>query len=185
MSYDTAWNGGGWTTTGPGTINTPAIPSSLNYGNSFTATSIAGSPTGYAFYDDYIFTVSAAGANSITTTIDLGTLQVSNLQERLFNYSGNPTPTIGVPVGGVINAWTSPIGSIGTVAVLPTTILTSGTYVLQIRGNVTGAGGGSYAGTLNIESVASTVPVPAAFWMLGSGLMAVAGAARRTRRKTA
>ena len=177
LSYETTSTG----TTGPGTINSPLVPSSLNYGNSFTAstTVIPSSPSpGWGFYDDYLFTISGATANAISTTIDLGSvLQISNLQQRLFNYSGNTTPTLGVPVGGVIDAWTSPIGSYGTVTVLPTTVLAPGTYVLQTRGNVTGSSGGSYAGTLNLTAV----PVPAAAWLLGSGLIGLAGIARKRK----
>lgn len=172
LSYETTNVG----TTGPGTINNPVVPGSLTYGNSFTA------PTtpfpSYGFYDDYIFTIPGVTANAISTTIDLSTLlQISNLQQRLYNYATNPGITIGAPVGGAIDAWTSPVGSFGTVAILPTTVLTPGTYVLQTRGNVTGTFGGSYAGTLNLTAV----PAPAAAWLLGSGLIALAGVARKRK----
>lgn len=181
LNYSTTYNGTSIVTTGPGGTNTPIIPSSLSYGNSFTAPtiSIPGSPApGYGFYDDYLFTISGATANSVSTTIDLGSvLQISNLQERLYNASGNSVPTLGTPVGGAIDAWTSPIGMIGTVAVLPTTVLNPGTYVLEIRGNVTGSSGGSYAGTLNVTAV----PLPAAAWLLGSGLVGLAGVARKRK----
>ncbi|MGO9445300.1 MAG: FxDxF family PEP-CTERM protein [Thiobacillaceae bacterium] len=183
LSYDTAWDGSEWVTSGPGTINAPTVPSSLTYGNSFSAPSVVlpnPSPTGWAFYDDYIFTVTPSSGNSITTTIDLGNLQVSNLGERLFSYSGSGIPTTGVPAGGAIVAWQYPIGDVGTVTVLPATTLAPGTYVLQIDGNVTGPSGGSYAGTLNLDAV----PEPASAWMLGFGLMAVATAVRLGRRST-
>lgn len=178
MGYETTYNGSTLVTTGPGTINTPLNPSSNDYGNSFTGPTlvIPSSPSpGYGFYDDYIFTISGATANSISTTIDLSSmLQITNFQERLFNYSGNPSPTLGSPVGGAIDAWVTPIG-IGTVAVLPTTVLAPGTYVLQMRGNVTGTNGGSYAGTLNVVPV----PLPAAAWLFGSGLLGLGAFARR------
>jgi len=181
MSYETTYNGSTLVTTGPGTINTPANPSSSNYGNSFTGPTlvIPSSPSpGYGFYDDYIFTISGAIANSISTTIDLGSLlQITNFQERLFNYTGNPSPTLGSPVGGSIDAWTSPIGSFGTVAVLSNTVLAPGTYVLQMRGDVTGTSGGSYAGPLHI----APVPLPAAAWLFGSGLLGLGAIARRRK----
>jgi hypothetical protein len=172
LSYEELSTG----TTGLGTINTPGIPSSSTYGNSFTAPTVTIPTTAYGFYDDYLFSISGATANSITTTIDLDTLQISNLQERLYNSSGNLVlPVLGAPVGGAIDAWISPIGTSGTVAVLPTTVLSAGTYVLEIRGNVTGSSGGSYAGTLNIVPV----PLPAALPMMLAGLGLLGRVARR------
>jgi hypothetical protein len=172
LSHSTTSSG----TIGPGTINVPANPSSSNYGNSF------GGPTTpfvgvYGFFDDYIFTIPGATANSISTTIDLGSLlQITNFQERLYDYGTNPGITTGAPIGGAIDAWVTPIG-IGTVAVLPTTVLVPGTYVLQMRGTVTGLGGGSYAGTLNLVPV----PLPAALPMMLAGLGLLGGVARRRR----
>lgn len=173
LSYSTTASG----TTGPGTINTPVNPTSDTYGHTFTGPTTAFSGV-YGFFDDYIFTITGATANSISTTIDLGTmLQITNFQERLYNYSTNPGITTGPAIGGSIDAWTSPIGTVGTVAVLPTTLLAPGTYVLQMRGNVTGTFGGSYAGTMNF----APVPLPAAVWLFGSGLLGLGGLARRRK----
>jgi hypothetical protein len=175
LSHSTTSSG----TTGPGTINIPANPSSSNYGNSFSGPTTPFSGV-YGFFDDYIFTISGATANSLSTTIDLGSLlQITNFQERLYNYSTNPGITTGPAVGGSIDAWTSPIGTFGTVAVLPTTILAPGTYVLQMRGTVTGTFGGSYAGTLNL----APVPLPAAVWLFGSGLLGLGSLVRRRKQK--
>lgn len=178
LSYSTTNNGTSDVTTGSGFTNGPGVPSSSTIGNSFYGPTLAlnGAPS-YGFYDDFIFTITGSTVNSISTTIDLGTLQISNFQERLYNVAGNTVPTFGAPVGGAIDAWTSPIGSSGIVAVLPATNLVAGTYVLEIRGNVTGANGGSYAGTLNIVPV----PLPAAVWLLGSGLLGFGTMARRKR----
>lgn len=176
LSYDTIYNGSSVVTTGPGTINTPTVSGSSHYGNTFTLPTLVIPGTSYGFYDDYVFTIGGATANSVSTTIDLGNmLQITNLQQRLYNASGNSVPTPGIPVGGVINALTSPIGTFGSVAVLPTIMLAPGTYVLEIRGNVTGSAGGSYAGTMNLTAV----PVPAAAWLLGSGLLGLVSVARR------
>lgn len=179
LSYSTTNNGTSDVTVGSGFTNGPGVPSSSTFANSFLGPTLAlnGAPS-YGFYDDFIFTVTGSTVNSISTTIDLGTLQISNFQERLYNAAGNTIPTFGTPVGGAIDAWTSPIGTSGTVAVLPATNLTAGTYVLEIRGNVTGANGGSYAGTLNIVPI----PLPAAAWLLGSGLLGLGTMARRRKR---
>lgn len=174
LSYSTIYNGTSIVTTPPsgGVVNVLAVPESDFYGHTFTAPTltIPGTPgAGYGFYDDFVFTITGASANSITTTIDFGsTLQITNLQERLYSLTGNTVPTFGTPVGGVIDAWTSPVGTSGQVAVLPATILSPGTYVLEIRGNVVGAAGGSYAGVLNVTPV--PVPLPAALPLLLFGL---------------
>ena len=174
MSYSTTSGG----TTGLGTNTNLGIPSSSNYGNSFTAPTSTFTGSGaYGFFDDYIFTIPGATANSISTTIDLGSLSIANFQERLYNYSNNTGIILGAPAGGAIDGWTSPIGTSGTVAVLPTTVLAPGTYVLQMRGNVTGSAGGSYAGTLNLVPV----PLPAATWLFGSGLLGLGAFARRRK----
>lgn len=170
LSYETTAGG----TAGPGTITSPSVPSSLYFGNSVAPTPAFSGI--YGFFDDFIFTIPGAQSNAVSTTIDLGSaLQVTNLQMRLFNYSGNPTPTLGIPSGVVIDAVVSPISTYGLLTVLPTTILAPGTYVLQTRGTATGTYGGSYAGTLNL----APVPIPATAWLLGSGLLGLIGVARR------
>ena len=45
-------------------------------------------------------------------------------------------------------------------------MLASGTYVLEVRGDVTGTGGGSYAGLIDLQPV----PLPAALPLILSGL---------------
>lgn len=171
---------------GNGVVTPLNVPGSSTYGHTFTAptTTIPGSPgAGYGFYDDFVFTISSASANSITSTIDFsGLLQINNLQVRLYNASGNVFPVLSAPAGcpgvgcSLIDAWSSPVNygpTTGTVSVLPTTSLSAGTYVLEVRGNVVGAAGGGYSGVLNL------VPVPAAAWLFGSGVLGLAAARRR------
>lgn len=173
---------------GNGVITSLGVPGSSTYGHTFAAptTTIPGSPgAGYGFYDDFVFTISSASTNAITSTIDFsGLLQINNLQVRLFNASGNTFPVLGAPAGcpgvgcSLIDAWSSPVNygpTTGTVSVLPTTSLSAGTYVLEVRGNVVGAAGGSYSGVLNL----APVPVPAAAWLFGSGVLGLAAARRR------
>ena len=181
LSYDTTYNGSSIVTTPayPGGVVTtvPNTPTSYSYADTFGAATPAIPGTSYGFYDDFVFTVSGSVADSITTSINLGgSLQVSGLQERLFNLSGNNIPTLGVPVGGAIDAWTYPAGSSGEVAVLPETTLSAGTYVLEIRGTASGSGD-SYSGVLDV----APVPLPAALPMLLGGLGMLGAAARRRR----
>jgi hypothetical protein len=169
------------TTTSAGTTNfgassTLPVPGSYIYGNAFGpglgATPVAGTTSG--FFDDYVFTISGATANSITSTINLGgTLAIDNLQVALFSYTlGQPVPIAGstLPPGSVeVDGWSEAFSSgaqSGTVSVIPTTQLNPGTYALEVRGTVSGSAGGSYAGNLNL----APVPLPAALPLLVSGL---------------
>ncbi len=170
--------------TGLGTVNTPPAGASA-YGNTFTGpTSAIPAAPGWGFYDDFVFTISGSAVDSITSTINLGTSSaIDDLQVRLYNEAGNtPLPVTGVPSGTtLIDAWSSTVtfapGMTGTVDVLPTTTLDAGTYVLEVRGNVSGSLGGGYSGTLNV----APVPLPAAFPLLLSGLGLLGGVVRRRR----
>src|SRR6186713_1633804 len=100
--------------TGSGAITALIVPGSDFYGNTFTSPTslISGSPSpGFGFYDDYLFTIAGASANSITSTLNLGDmLAIDNLQVRLYDTSGNPSlPVLDTPVGSVINAWSSAV----------------------------------------------------------------------------
>jgi hypothetical protein len=176
------------TDTGNGLITALAVPGSTSYAHNFSAptTTIPGSPgSGYGFYDDFLFTIAGAQTNSITSTIDFaGILQINNLQVRLYNAAGNTFPVLGAPYNcpgiscSLIDAWSSPVNygpTTGTVSVLPTTLLSAGTYVLEVRGNVVGAAGGGYSGVLNVAAV----PVPAAAWLFGSSLIGLMSLRRK------
>jgi hypothetical protein len=154
------------------------------YGDTFNGptTVIGGSPSpGYGFYDDFYFSVaSGVATDSITSTINLGNLAINGLQVRLYDLTGNPPPVLGAPTHGtVVQSWSNPIspalGVTGDVEVLNTTLSQAGTYVLEVRGNVSGGLGGSYSGTLNV----SPVPIPAALPLLLSGLGLFGGLARK------
>ena len=119
--------------------------------------------------------------DSLTSTINLGDVAaIDDLQVRLYSVVGNPVlPVLNAPSGNVIDAWSTAInfspGMTGTIDVIPWTTLTAGTYVLEVRGNVTGSAGGSYSGVLNL----SPVPLPAALPLLLSGLGFLGAAVRR------
>ena len=131
------------------------------------------------FYDDYLFTMAPGSVDTVASTISLGNLfGINNLQARL--YSGTVTTT-GVPTG-LLEAWSTAIqitgtGYSGTMAVINPITLGAGSYVLEIRGDVVGTNGGSYAGTLNI----SPVPEPQEWALLLAGLGLIGFVATRRR----
>lgn len=177
--------------TASGTVNNPSAVTAFGttgsafYGDTFAAptTPVPGSPSpGYGFYDDFYFSVPTdVSADSITSTIDLGSLlAINGLQVRLYSLANNPPPVLGTPMHGtLVSSWSNPItggpGMTGDVEVLNTTLNQAGTYVLEVRGNVTGEFGGSYSGSLNI----SPVPLPAALPSMLSALGLLAALARR------
>lgn len=169
----------GTTVTGTSTVVPSTKSSSYFYGNTFpAATPIITASGTYGFYDDYAFTVSSSSADSVTTTIDLGSaLQISDLEVRLFSlsnydlFAANGTPDYGT-ITGEWDATTS-----GSQATLSAVNLSAGTYVLEIRGDATGTSGGSYAGVLNV----TPVPLPTSLPLLLGGLGALALGLQRRR----
>lgn len=174
----------GITGTGVGTSYSH-LPVTDTYGHVLgpSAGLIAGAPApGFSFYDDFVFTVASSTVDSVTSTIDLGTLlSINDLQVRLYNASGNPTlPVLGDSPAGLQDGWSTGVnfnagGQSGTFAVLPETMLQAGTYVLEVRGDVVGTAGGSYSGTLNL----APVPLPAALLLMLSGLGLLGGMVRK------
>lgn len=169
-------------------IATP-VPGSYDYSHTVTAAntpftvpgSVSGSyPLGFEFYDDYVFTITGAVANAVTSTISTGALlNINNLQARLFVLT-TPLPYLGAPPSGtLIQAWgaafTCGAGCSGETVILANTVLAPGTYVLELRGIVGGSVSGSYGGALNL----TPVPVPAAVWLFGSALGMIAVMRRR------
>jgi len=177
--------GGANVVNGAGFVNVESVPGTDNYGNSFVGPTgknlIIGAPLtggGFGFYDDYIFQITSATVNSLTSTITLGaTSAIENLQVRLFAlpavYGTDASIIAGNPPA--INAWTTVINAGPTTitySALPDTTLAAGTYVMQVRGRVKSTAlNGSYSGVMNF----AVVPVPAAVWLFGSalGLMGV------------
>jgi len=171
------------TSTGSGVNPTLQLPGSYTYANSFTAptTPFEAPFSAWGFYDAFVFTVGGSQASSVTTTINLGTmLGISNLQERLYSANvGDTAPILGLPPAaggpGYFLAWTTPLAGSGEVAVLQSAALAPGTYVLEIRGQVVGSAGGSYAGVLNV----TPVPLPAGLPLLFCGIGLLGGLIRR------
>ncbi len=163
-----------------------SLPTTDTYTRSFNApTTGQVGTTGFGFYDDFVFSVATSSIDAITSTIDFSTvLGISNLQVRLYNFALNPNPPVisGPPSGGVVDGWSNTLnlapGTTQIVNVIPQTGLSAGTYVLEVRGNVTGQFGGSYTGTLNLVPT----PIPAALPLMLSGL-GLFGFARRKSQK--
>ncbi|HEY0340604.1 MAG TPA: FxDxF family PEP-CTERM protein [Steroidobacteraceae bacterium] len=170
----------GRTGTGAGT-SFSSLPVTGIYGDSYNAAQadLAQTP-GFSFYDDFVFTVSTATADSVTSEINLNKLSLTNLEERVYSITGNsPLPVLGTPQG-FATQWTASVPfaagpETGMFTVMDPTTLTAGTYVLEIRGEVTGANGGSYTGQLNL----SPVPLPAALPLVLSGLALLGGSVRK------
>ncbi len=155
-----------------------SVPASYTFGQTFSANTTLIPSTSFDFFDDYLFTVTAANVNASAITIDLGTTsQISNLDVRLFSWNGtveNPTTvgstttnriTLGSPSSTPFQGNPNPFAG-GSFVNLPTQNLAAGTYVLQVRGVINGSAGGAYSGTVNT----APIPVPAAFPLLISGL---------------
>jgi hypothetical protein len=138
----------------------------------------------YDFQDSYRFTVaSGAGGDTLVASLGLGSLfAITNLQFRLYEVPTTTTaPVVGaIPTGDtVVTPW---VGQSG-VANSSTTItgsfpgLQAGTYILDVAGIASGTGGGSYVGSLNLNPV----PLPAAAWLLVSGLGCLGALARKRK----
>jgi hypothetical protein len=56
-------------------------------------------------------------------------------------------------------------------------LLASGNYYAKVEGTAVGSSGGKY--TITMSADPAPVPVPAAAWLLGSGLLGLVGIARR------
>ncbi len=62
------------TITGSGSVNTPAVPGTDFYGDTFTAPTTQIGSTGFGFYDDFLFSIPSASVQSLTVSLDLGKL---------------------------------------------------------------------------------------------------------------
>jgi hypothetical protein len=166
-------------TTAFGTNSSLAVPGSYTYGNTFAGgvgSSLVGATTS-GFFDDYVFTISGAAANSVTSTINLGdTLAINGLQVALFDYTAGQS----VPISGpaLVTGWSQAFDSNGvgtTISVISPTTLAPGSYALEVRGTVAGTAGGSYSGTLNL----APVPLPPGLPLFVTGLGALGFWGRR------
>jgi len=158
------------------------LPGSLGY---FPTNLVSGSsstgPSNYNFYDDYLFSTTGATVSGAVISFDQGVIGVGHLQARLIrtDSGANPVPTLGLVANStlVVDKWTdvSCAPNVNCQIILPNSI-NSGSYDLQIRGGAD-ALGGSYGGNLQFTAV----PLPAAAWLLISGLGGLGSMARRRK----
>lgn len=183
LSYSTTFNGSVNVITGGGADTSAVVPGSDFFGNAFLAPTNPDFPAAasYGFYDDYIFTIAEdAIVNAVSSSVSLGSLAVANLQLRLYalpiDFGGNKNPGGDCP-GGCLADWSSTLASGNvTYSVMDPIALAAGTYVLEVRGDASGASGGSYSGVLNLAAV----PLPGVAWLFGAAL-GVVGFWRRRR----
>jgi len=168
----------------PASAATYAVPGQYNYQNTFSiptgSTPIAqsniygGAVNGNlgtaGFIDDYFFNIASAQADVVSATIDLGGVYaIDGLFARIYSLAANPGGLVTTTPNGQVDYGTiTPSGPVDLIQINPVA-LTSGSYVLELSGTVSGSLGGSYTGTLNLDSV-SVVPLPAALPLLLSGV---------------
>jgi hypothetical protein len=178
LSYEETASG----ITGNGTgTDYSQLPVSDRFGNTFNsaATATLGAPAdpGFSFYDDYIFTVANSTVDAVSFLLNEGTtFAIDDLQMRLYSVVGNSAlPVLGDSPAGLLAGWSNAISTDSAQSNLATTMLSAGTYVLEVRGDVTGSAGGSYGGIIDLQPV----PLPAALPLLLSGIGLLGGFARK------
>lgn len=134
------------------------------------------------FTDFFNFTItisSEVAASVQNNALKMGTKNVRNisgLTMSLFNTNGT--------LGNMLDD--TQIGASLTSGESSLDILPSGNYYAKVTGNATGSQGGHYSVQMVADPVippaVTSVPVPAAAWLLGSGLIGLVGVSRRKQK---
>ena len=134
----------------------------------------------YDFQDSYQFTVgTSASGDTLLASLSLGTLfDITNLQFRLYQVASATTQPIvgGLPAGtgAPVQAWMGLTPGNDSMTASFSGIQ-AGTYMLDVAGIASGTGGGSYIGSVDLQPV----PLPAAIWLMLSGLGGLGALARK------
>jgi len=158
-------------------FNTPTLPFTISYGQTFTAASAD------TFHDEYIFQLQSASFSNATLTMSLGSLlTISDLGANLYRYVDPLQPVGGAALADPTKATLIAQGS-GSNLSIHALDLSAGRYVLDISGIVTGSAGGSYAGVFNLSPVlqAAPVPEPTGLLLAAAGIAGLAATRRRQR----
>jgi hypothetical protein len=137
----------------------------------------------YDFQDSYQFTVgTGASGDTLLASLSLGSLfDITNLQFRLYQVASATTQPIvgGLPVGtgAPVQAWMGLTPGNNSMTASFSGIQ-AGTYMLDVAGIASGTGGGNYIGSVDLNPV----PLPAAIWLMLSGL---GGLGALVRKRTA
>jgi hypothetical protein len=138
----------------------------------------------YAFQDTYKFSLSqAANGDALAVSLNLNAgpnaiFDISNLQFRLYEVPSSSAPYgLSIPANStIVTKWMGTTGpSNGASIIANFSNIQSGTYFLDVAGIADGSGGGTYLGQLNL----SAVPLPAAAWLMLSGLAGLIGFKRK------
>ncbi len=130
------------------------------------------------FSDSFSFTV--GGASEAAGTVSAGWTSTQDVYITSFNVY---TSTGTLVIEGASELTTSNNASKNDFWSLPDgSTLAAGSYYLKVTGEILGASGGSYSGTLNVTSA---VPEPETYGMLLGGLALVGAVARRRAKKVA
>jgi len=137
------------------------------------------------FLDSYVVTVPASTADASIFSLHLSsTLGLSDLTMRLYDYSSangyQVNATGAVNNAQLVDNWSQSTNATPTDPVAFSNLmigaLQQGTYVLEVAGLETGSVSGSYSGQLDVNPV----PLPAAAWLMLSGIGALGAYRRRS-----
>ncbi len=124
------------------------------------------------WYAEYLVDVTTTQAESVTTALTNKT-GITQLSERIYNYvpgAADYSGFLGDAVAGpaLLQAWSTNFPIPGaTVSVISPVALTTGKYVIELRGKVANPTlGGNYGGTLSL----TPIPEPEALGLLALGL---------------